>query len=246
MKAVTTQHILYGLILCVAVAGMATPISAQEGNTPTATLSAATIEIDASEQTTVNASYEFTVDSAGSGESALTAINGTMWLFPDHAVGDVSARVNGEEVSPQVTREARFMHLSVPVSNVNDGDTVTVDLSYTVAGPPGRLKTPLWAPEFVTNGADRVVSVTVSLPSDAQVQGAAFPRVDSRSGSMLSYQLLHMPGFVSVEYGSGAGSLLSLDVVTSFVGIALILGFLGAWLAWRRRAVAERGETNVV
>lgn len=246
MKVVTTRHVLYGLVLCVAVAGMATPIAAQEGNAPSATLSAATINIDAGERTTVNASYEFTVDSAGSGESALTAIGGTIWLFPDHAVGDVSARVNGEEVSPQVTREARFMQLSVPVSNVNDGDTVTVDLSYTVADPPGRLKTPLWAPEFVTNGADRVVSVTVSLPSDAQVHGAAFPRVDSRSGSTLSYQLLHMPGFVSVEYGSGAGSLLSLDVITSVVGVGLILGFLGAWLVWRRRAVARGGDSSVI
>lgn len=246
MKIVTTRHVLYGLVLCVTFAGLATPISAQDGDSPAATLSAATIQIDAGEETTVDASYEFTVDSAGSGENALSAISGTMWLFPDHAVGDVSAKVNGKEVSPQVTREARFMRVSVPVSDVSDGDTVKIDLSYTVADPAGHLKTPLWAPEFVTSGADRVVSVTVSLPEDTQVHGAAFPRVDSRTGSTLSYELLHMPGFISVEYGSGAGSLLSLDVVTSLVGIGLILGFLGAWFLWRRRAVAEGGEASVV
>lgn len=246
MKFGSTRYALYGIALCVAVAGMAAPISAQEGDAPAATLSAAEITIDAGEQTTVDATYEFTVESAGSGENALSAISGTMWLFPDHAVGDVSATVNGEEVSPEVTRENRFMRVSVPVSDVSDGDTVSVDLSYTVADPTGQLKTPLWAPEFVTSGTDQAVSVTVSLPSDSQVHGAAFPRVDSVSGSTLSYELLHMPGFISVEYGSGAGSLLSLDVVTTLVGVGLILGFLGAWFLWRRRAVAEGGETSVV
>ena len=240
------RYVVYGLVLCVALAAAATPVAAQQGDAPEATLSDASVTIDAGDRTTVNATYEFTVSSAGSGERALSAINGTMWLFPDHQVGDVSATVNGEQVLPQVTREDRFMRISVPVSDVSDGDTVTVGLSYTVAGPAGHLKAPLWAPEFTTSGTDQAVSIEVALPANAQVHGVAFPRADSVSGSTINYDLLHLPGFVDVTYGSGAGNLLSLDVLSSVVGVALILGFLGAWLLWHRNATREGGDENVV
>lgn len=222
------------------------PVTAQSGEAPSATLRTATVNIDAGDQTEVTATYEFQVDSVGSGDEALSAIGGTMWGFPEHAVGDVSATVNGEDVSADVTREDRYLQVAVPVEGVSDGESVTVELSYTVADPTGQLKTPLWVPEFQTAGSEPVVSMTVTLPEGEQVQGAAFPKVDSRDGNALSYELLHVPGFVAVSYGAGAGSLFSLDVLSSVIGVGLIVGFLGAWLAWRRNLVNNGGETNVV
>jgi hypothetical protein len=246
VRATSIRYLVYSLVLCVALATVVTPIAAQEGEAPSATLSAADIDVEAGEQTQVTATYEFAVDSTGSGDSAMTAISGTIWGFPDHAVGDISATVNGEEVSPDVTSEDRFTTVAVPVEGVSDGDTVEIQLSYTVADPAGALKTPLWVPEFATSGADRVVDVTVALPADTQVQGAAFPRVDTVDGSTLSYELLHVPGFVAVTYGEGASSLFALDVLSSVVGIALILGFLGAWMMYRRNAVRDGGEKSVI
>lgn len=246
MRIISTRTLVYGFALFVVLSGMAAPIAAQEGKAPEATLSGATIDVDVGDQTTVTANYQFEVASTGSGEQALSTIGGTMWGFPEHAVGDVTATVNGEKVQADVTREDRYMRVAVPVEGVSDGDTVNVQLTYTVADPTGQLKTPLWVPEFQTTGSDPVIEMTVSLPDDTQVQGAAFPKVESRDGSTLSYEMLHMPGFVSVTYGSGAGGLFTLDVLSSIVGVGLILGFLGAWLAWRRNLVRSGGETNVI
>lgn len=240
------RTLVYSLALTVLLAGAATPIAAQEGESPAVTLSAAEIEVEAGETTQVTASYEFSVADPGSGEQALSAISGTMWLFPDHEVSDLSATVNGESVEPEVTREQRYMDVALPVSDVSEGDTVEATVSYTVASSAGTLKAPLWTPEFQTGGTDRVIDLTVTLPEGSNVHGAAFPKIDSRSGSTLSYGLLHMPGFVSVEYGAGGGAPLGLDTVTTLVGVLLILGILGGWLAWRRRAVREGGDTNVL
>lgn len=246
MRANTIRYVVYGLALTVVLAGMVGTISAQEGASPSATLSAASIDIQAGDQTTVSATYSFDVSSAGSGDNALSAISGTMWGFPEHEVGEVSAIVNGNDVTPTVDRQDRYMTVSVPVESVSDGDTVKVTLEYTVADPAGELKTPLWVPEFQTGGSAAVVEMNVMLPDDTQVQGAAFPKVDSRDGSTLSYKLLHMPGFVSVSYGSGTGGFLTLDVISSVVGVGLILGFLGSWLAWRRNLIGSGGESSVI
>lgn len=247
MRATPTQRLLlYGTVLTVVLAGAAAPIAAQEGEAPSATLSAATIEVDAGETTQVTANYEFTVASAGSGDQALSAISGTMWLFPDHGVSDLSATVDGEEVQPEVTRESRYMDVALPVSDVSEGDTVEATVSYTVASSAGSLKAPLWTPEFQTGGTDRVIDMTVTLPDGSNVHGAAFPKVDATSGTTLSYGLLHMPGFVSVEYGPGGGSLLGLDTLSTLFGVLLIVGILGGWLVMRRRAVDEGGDPNVL
>ncbi|MFB6220237.1 MAG: hypothetical protein ABEH90_02245 [Halolamina sp.] len=247
MRVAPTQRLLlYSLVLTVVLAGVATPIAAQEGEAPAVTLSSAEIQVDVGDTTDVTASYEFTVANPGSGEQALSAISGTMWLFPDREVSDLSATVNGEEVEPDVTREDRFMSVALPVSDASEGDTVRTTVSYSVATPEGSLKAPLWAPEFQTGGTDRVIDLTVSLPEGSNVHGAAFPKIDEKSGSTLSYGLLHMPGFVSVEYGTGSGSLVGLDTVSTLVGLLIIFGILGGWLAWRRRAVREGGESNVL
>lgn len=247
MREMPIQRLLlYGTVLTVVLAGMAAPIAAQEGEAPAATLSAATIEVDTGETTQVTASYEFTVSNPGSGSKALSAISGTMWRFPNHAVSGLNATVNGEPVEPNVTRGNRHMSIALPVSNVSKGDTIEATVSYTVAGPTGSLKAPLWVPEFQTGGTDRVIDMTVTLPEGSNVHGAAFPKVDSVSGSSLSYNMLHMPGFVALEYGSGGGSLLGLDTLSTLSGLLLIFGILGGWLAWRRRAVREGGDANVL
>lgn len=232
--------------LGVVLAGAATPAAAQQdGESPAVTLSSADVRVDGGEESTVTATYEFAVESPGSGDAALTAISGTMWRFEGREIGDVTATVDGSEVSPEVTRERRFVSLSVPVEDVSAGDTVTVELTYTVTGPAGELKVPLWSPEFQTTGESRVVSLTTTLPEGTQPQGANFPSVDDRDGNVLSSQMAHVPGFVSVSYGSGSGPLFSLDVVSTLVGLVIIFGFFGVWAAWTRGYIGDGGEPDV-
>jgi len=230
----------------VVLAGAATPAAAQQdGEAPAVTLSSADIRVDGGEESTVTATYEFAVESTGSGDAALTAVSGTMWRFPANDIGAIAATVDGGEVSPEVTRESRFLTLSVPLEDVSAGDTVTVELTYTVAGAAGDLKVPLWSPEFQTTGESRVVSLTTTLPEDTQPQGATFPSIDDRDGNVLSSQMAHVPGFVSVPYGSGSGPLFSLDVVSTLVGVVIIFGFFGLWGAWTRGYIGKGGEADV-
>lgn len=229
----------------VLLAGVAVPIAAQEASSPSVTLNDATIDINAGENSQVTATYKFKVENPGSGEKQLSTITGTIWRFSGHEVSDISATVNGEEVSSTVSKESRFMDLSVPVSDVNAGETVTVKLSYTVASSADKLKTPLWVPEYETTGTDRVIDMTVALSDGAQVQGATFPKIDSKDGNVLQYQLIHMPGFVSLQYGQGAGSFFTLDVLSTLAGLVMIFGFLGLWAAWRKGFIGQGGEGRV-
>lgn len=235
-------------LLFVVIFGMSiAPTTAQEGQDPDVTLAQTSVQVDAGEMSTVSAQYQFDVTSTGSGDASLSAIEGTMWLFPNHEVGDVSATVNGNEVTPNVTRHDRYMDLAVPVENVGNGETLTVRVEYTVQGPPNKLKAPIWVPSFETAGTERTIDMTVNLPDGTQVHGASFPKVGARSngGTTLQYSMLHVPGFVLVNYGEGAGSFFTLDVLSTIIGLAVIFGFLGLWVAYTRGLIGNRRGKNV-
>jgi hypothetical protein len=209
-------------------------VAAQEA-APSVDLADTSIEIDAGETSTVTAEYEFDVAAAGSGESALTEISGTMWTMPDREIGDIAATVNGESAEVSVTENDRHLGVSVPVSDVADGDTVTVTLEYEVTGPAGELKTPLWVPEYSTAGEANVVDVAVTLPQGETVSGGAFPSPTAVDGNSANYELLHVPGYVAMAYGESGTGLLTADTAYSIVGVAVIVGFVVGGLAIDRR-----------
>ncbi|MFD1514342.1 hypothetical protein [Halomarina rubra] len=236
--------LLCSLSLVVVVGTGIAPVAAQEATAPSVTMSEATIAVDVGESSTVDATYRFQVDSVGSGEESLTDVSGTLWRFDGHAVSDLEATVDGETVDVQRDQSDGHSSLSIPLQGVEDGDTVTVGLTYTVAGTGERFKAPLWVPEFQTAGDGRVIEMTMTLPDGTQAQGAAFPKIDETNGEELTYSLLHVPGFAQVDYGQGSGGLFTVDTVSTVVGVVAIVGFLGAWLVWTRRQQA--GGRNVV
>lgn len=202
---------------------------------PSVDLAGTSIDVDAGETSTVTAEYEFAVAEAGSGESALTAIGGTMWTMPDREISGIAATVNGESVEASVTEQDRHLELSVPVSDVSDGDTVTVTLEYEVTGPAAELKTPLWVPEYSTPGQANVVDMTVTLPEGETVSGSAFPSPATVDGNTATYELLHVPGYVAMTYGESGTGLVTADTVYSIVGVVVIVGFVIGGLAIDRR-----------
>lgn len=207
---------------------------AQDGS-PAVDLTDTEIEIDAGETSTVTAEYQFSVESAGSGDSALTSISGTMWKIPDREIGDVTATVNGESVDPTVSEQSGHLDVSVPVEDVSDGDMVTVTLEYQVTGPAGELQTPLWVPEYSTPGQANVVDMTVTLPEGTTLSGDSFPSAETVDGNAVEYQLLHVPGFVKLSYGQTAASGLTTDTLYSLLGVVLIVGFIVGGLAIDRK-----------
>ncbi|WP_129113602.1 hypothetical protein [Halegenticoccus tardaugens] len=228
------QILLYGLVLMVAFSAVTAPVAGQEGEGPVVTLSAANGDLTVGETTQVTSNYEFAVEEPGSGEQALSAVSGTIWLFPGTEVQNVQASVNGQPVEPTVDRSDRYMTVSVPVSDVSAGETVTVGMSYSVSGEAGSLNVPLWVPEYETTGSNPVVSLTITLPEGQQVQGSAFPKLNDQNGNVVTANLLHMPGFVKFNYGSGASSFFTIELLSTVIGVALIVGILGGWFAWTR------------
>lgn len=235
MNIRTTLVLFVATLASVGAVGSAGVATAQEGEAPSVTLTEGTIDIEAGETSTVTTTYEFTVESVGSGDQRLTSIDGRLWKFPERSVDGLSASVNGEEVTPEVTERDRHHEVSVPVDDVASGDTVTVTVTYQVAGPAGDLKVPVFAPEHPTTGESAVIDLRVELPEGQQLQGDAFPRPDSTSGNVVTSELLHVPGFVSLDYGPSAG--IGMNAILSTIGIILILGVIGGWaVAQRRRA----------
>jgi hypothetical protein len=53
--------------------------------------------------------------------------------------------------------------------------------------------------------------------------------------------MLHVPGFVSLQYGSGGASLVTLDTLATLAGVVIILGFFGVWYRFNQRALARQG-----
>lgn len=241
-----TGRVLTAVLLVVVAAGIAPTVAAQEG--PSVTVAGADIQVDAGETSAVSATYEFQVASVGSGDSALSSVSGTLWEFPGRSISGIATAVNGQSVEPQVSESAQHTTLAVPVEGVSDGDTVTVTVEYQVAGPAGDLRVPIWVPEYNTAGQERVVSMTVTLPDGTQSQGDPFPNVQERrdGGNTLVYSMLHVPGFVSTSYGTEGPGLLTINGLSSLLGIVFILAFFGVWVyGTRRRAAALRGESDV-
>ncbi|WP_049981305.1 hypothetical protein [Halolamina rubra] len=220
--------VLVGLVL-----GPST-VAAQDAS-PSVDLAGTSIEIDGGETSTVTAEYEFEIASAGSGESELTSISGTMWQLPDREIGDISATVDGESVDASVTEEDRHWAISVPVADASDGDTVTVTLEYEVAGPAGEVRVPLWVPEYSTPGQANVVDATLTLPEGTTVSGGAFPSPTAVDGDTATYELLHVPGFVAAEYDESGPGLLTEDTLYSLLGVVVIVGFVVGGLAIDRK-----------
>jgi hypothetical protein len=228
--------------VAVAVATVGGTAVAQEGAAPSGTLTSGDISVDVDGERTVTTTYELSIEEPGSGDQALSAISGTLWTFPGHDVEGFTATVDGSEVEPTVERSNRHVSLAVPVQDVSAGDSMTVQVQYTVSGPSGQLKAPIWVPEFETAGTDRNVQMTVTLPDGQQAQGATFPKIDGRSngGSVLEYQLLHVPGFVAVNYGAGAGGLVNLELLSTLAGLTIIFGFFAIWGAWNLGVIGGR------
>ncbi|MFB6155614.1 MAG: hypothetical protein ABEJ22_06935 [Haloferacaceae archaeon] len=241
-----TPILITVVIVTLVVATFGGSAVAQEGTAPSGTLTAADISVVADGERTVTATYDIRIDDPGTGDQALSAIGGTLWTFPGHDVDGFTATVDGTEVDPIVDRSSRHISLAVPVQDVSEGDSLTVQVQYTVTGPAGQLKAPIWVPEFETSGTDRAIEMTVTLPDGQQAHGATFPKIDGRSngGNVLSYQLLHVPGFVAVRYGTGTGGLVNLELLSTLAGLTLIFGFFAVWAAWNRGLIGRR-EKNV-
>jgi hypothetical protein len=230
----TKRILIVAIVASLAVCSAS--VAAQDGS-PSVTLDAVDIDVDAGDTSTVSAEYQFTVGDAGSGDSALSAIDGTLWKIPERSVSDLAVSVNGEDVEPDVSDSPQHTDVSVPVEGVSSGDTVTVTVAYQVSGPSGELQVPVWVPEYSTSGPAGVATAAVTLPHGQAVQGDAFPAAESISGSAVEYSLLHTPGFIKVNYGEGALGGLTADQLYSALGVVLILGLvIGGLLLDRRTA----------
>jgi len=211
-----------------------TTVGAQSSS-PSVDLTDADIDIDAGETSTVTAEYQFTVESAGSGDEALSAISGTLWKHPDREIDGLAASVDGESVDASVSEESEHLDVSVPVEGVSDGETVTVTMEYQVAGPSGELRTPIWVPEYSTPGESNVVDMTVTLPEGTTLSGDSFPSAESVDGNTVEFDLLHVPGFVKMNIGQSEAGVLTTDTLYSLVGVVLIVGFIVGGLAIDRK-----------
>lgn len=224
------RTLIVGIVVALTLGS--TSVAAQEA--ASVTLTQADIEVDAGETSTVTAEYQFSVESVGSGDAALTSIGGTLWQIPGRSVSGITATVNGESVEPTVTEESAHQAVSVPVEGVSSGDTVTVTLEYQVSGPSGNLQVPIWVPEYSTPGQEAVVQATVTLPQGSTLQGDAFPSAAQVSGNTVEYNLLHVPGFIKAQYGDSRAGLTN-DQLYSIVGVLLIIGLVGGGLMLDRR-----------
>lgn len=235
----TNRTTLVAVAVVLSSIAFASPAIAQDDG-PQVTLASADIDVDAGDTNTVTAEYEFTVESAGSGESALTAIEGTLWKISDRSLGSIEATVDGESVEPDVSEQSQHITVSVPVENVEGGDTVTVRLEYEVSGPAGELQVPLWVPEYSTAGETAVVQTTVTFPDGTFPQGDSFPDPSSVQGNVATYDTLHVPGFIKVSYDDTRSGFVTLNSLYSAAGVLLILGLVAGGLYIDRRTGRER------
>ena len=227
--------VLVALVLLAAVGVSTAEVAAQSGTEPSVTLTNANVNVQASQSTNdVTGTYTFRVQSVGSGEQRLTALTGIIWSFPGRGVSDFTARVDGQRVDATTTRDGEVVRVSIPAANVRDGDTVRVRVSYSTTNADGALKVPMFVPDYSTPGGASVVDVKTTLPQGMQTQGDVFPTVQTSNGNVVTFGLLHVPGFVYMTYGNGGGSILTTSNVMTVVGLLIIVGFLGAFFKYDR------------
>ncbi len=221
----------------IAVGVVAPVVSAEAGQTePAMTLVGANVTVDAAEMRLVDATYRLRVARLDSESASVTTIEGTMWRVTGREVHDLEVSIEGTEMRPDLTRHAHHTRVSVPVPESAREGTVVVRFRYTVSGPAGRLRIPLWVPSANPPGDDRVVGVTVQLPDETRVQSATFPAVEPREedASVLSAHLTQMPGLVTLEYGQDS-PILTLDDAVSLAGVGILAGLSALWAVSRGR-----------
>lgn len=238
-QCLITSAVVIGLL----VAG-SSGATAQQEEAPSVTLAGAQITIDAGETSTVEAEYRFDVESTGSGDQQLTALTGKFWNLRGRSISDLSATVDGTEVSPQVDEQSGHTVVSLPLEDISNGDTVTATLSYQVTGPSGKVKAPMWVPDYPATGEDRVIDIALTLPDGQHVRGDTMPKYNSIDGQTLYYQQLHLPSFISVNYGPQP-VLLTTGQLMSLLGVIIILGVFGGWFAYTTGYLGSRRKTNV-
>lgn len=244
MRYGTSNKILIAgaVVFSLLIAG-STGATAQQGDAPSVTLAGADVTIDAGETSTVKAEYTFVIEAVGSGDQQLTALTGKFWNFRARSISDISASVDGTEVTPRVNEQSGHTVMSLPLENVSEDDTVTAMLSYQVTGPPGKVKAPLWVPDYPTTGESRVVDITLTLPDGQHVRGDTMPKYDSIDGQTLHYEQLHFPSFVSVNYGPQP-VLFTTGQLMSLLGVTLILSVFGGWFAYNTGYLGSRRDMN--
>ena len=196
---------LTAIVLVVAVGMSSSGVVAQSSAAPSVTLSDADVTVEASPSTNdVRGTYRLQVASVGSGDQRLTALTGTVWSFPGRGISDFTAVVDGQRVDATTERNGEVVDVSIPVRDVENGDTVTLRVSYSATNANGALKVPLFVPDYATPGSASVVDVTTTLPQGTQAQGDVFPTVQSSNGNVLTFSLLHVPDSSTRLTGTGA------------------------------------------
>jgi hypothetical protein len=220
------------------VVGTTTTVGSAETSQrePQLTLVGANVSVEVRENRLVDATYRFRTARSDSRSNPRTTVEGTMWRFPDREIRDLRVSVDGVAVSPDVTPKARHLRVSVPVPESAREGVFVVRVRYTVSGPEGRLRLPLWVPSAIPPGDDRVVDVTVRLSDGTRAQSAAFPAVEPQENdaNVLAIQLPQMPGFVALEYGQES-PVLTLDDAVSFAGVCALAGLGALWAVFRSR-----------
>lgn len=245
MNCIQRTTTLTILILATAISLAPAVVLAQDNSSPSATLTEGDIQVNVSETTTVTNTYEFRVDSASGNSQQISEVKGSIWKFSDRDINQITASVNGNSVSPEVTEHSRHYNISLPVQNVPTEGTVSVNVSYTVSGPTGEIQAPVFVPDYSTEGTAPIINIAVTLPRGANVQGTMFPPSDTTSGNQLSAETLHVPGMIELSYGSDGGGV-DLNTILSAVGVLFILVVIGGWALIQRRRAAGTGGGRVV
>lgn len=169
----------------------------------------------------------------------MSNVKGQLWKFSGREINQdsIETSVNGESVQPDVTDNGRYLTVSVPVDGIQAGETVTLEVSYTVSEPSDRLRTPIFVPDAPTEGQNEVVEITLRLPSDQTPQGDVFPKATSVDGNVVNFDLLHVPGSIVVSTSGG----LPLQSFAAIAGILIVLAFVGYWYRYERTGLEQPG-----
>ncbi|RFU65049.1 hypothetical protein [Peribacillus glennii] len=98
-------------------------------------------------------------------------------------------------------------------------------------------KIPFVIPAVNSAGNGNVVSLTVNLPEGKYLH-ESFPIIDSGDTGTLKEHMMNIPSYVGLETGSSPAGLFTRSNLYTFLGLAVILGIIAAWLISERKSKA--------
>jgi hypothetical protein len=181
-------------------------------------LKEATVKVKAGNDKNYAISEKVSLSHAG---SIKEKISHTFSNLESSQIDQLTVTSNGQELEYHWEKgDALNKLLVTPPENVSDD--FTYELQYSLTLQEDSYITPLFVPEYPTQGNSNIVQISFNAPEGETVHKNSFPVIIDEVNNEVESHIMNIPSHVKYVYGEDAGPFNVFNVTSWVVVLALI------------------------